>query len=218
MAAKSQHNSYSWDEVFMALLLFVLIPVMLLGANIDLRSQVGLILHQFSSSDGIRFRLDDLDLEQAAKQGDATAARAVSLAPATQEPTGRDPEKPISGSEALPKTETRLLSLMPVDFSLDELDSLKLRQRSDVDGQLTVNKPIYAGTDLIGNIDITIAGEGNLLLDAEAVRTIMGQQAIGKAQASSRLPDQGLVSFAALRDLGVDLRYFPNEDIIRFNP
>lgn len=218
MAAKSQHGSYSWDEVFMAFLLAVLIPVMLLGANVDLRSQVDLILHQFSSADGIRFRLDNGDFDPAAAQGDVMAARAASSIPATQEQVQRDADKPISGSEASPKTETRLLSLMPVDFSLNELDGLKFRQRSDDDGQLTVNKPIYSGTDLIGNIDITIAGEGNLLLDAEAVREIMGRQAIGEAKASSRLPEQGLVSFAALRDLGVDLRYFPNEDVIRFNP
>lgn len=218
MAAKGQHGSYSWDEVFMALLLAVLIPVMLLGANVDLRSQAGLILHQFSSADGIRFRLDTGDFDPVAAQGDVMAARAASPIPATQEQVQRDADKTISGSEARPKTETRLLSLMPVDFSLNELDGLKFRHRSDDDGQLTVNKPIYSGTNLIGNIDITIAGEGNLLLDAEAVRAIMGRQAIGEAEASSRLPEQGLVSFAALRDLGVDLRYFPNEDVIRFNP
>lgn len=218
MNGSEESSSYSGEEIFMILLLAVLIPIMLLAANLDLRFHVEQALRGFSDASSIRIWLANSDIKGTELAGE-TLAPSVALQEnaAASAKAVIDPEIAVGTPNKSEVNVTKSLSLMALDFSLSELPSSRTRL-PDPGGPLKVKKPVYAGTRLIGNMEITIVGEGELLLDANEVRAIMGQQAGASSNAPARLPDQGPVSFATLRELGIDLRYSPTDDVIRINP
>jgi hypothetical protein len=218
MHGSLEDDHYSGEEVFMAFLLVVLVPVMLLAANLDLRSQVAEALQQFSRSASIRIWIGQPELMEA---NVSTEALSSSEAP-------RETTTPLAAfgvqdsTSAVPSratvAEDRKLSIMALNFSLSQFSGSSARLPAHSDGPLTVKKRVYAGSRLIGDLDITVAGEGELLLEAGDVRAVVGEQAGPGSGTPSRLPEQGLVSFASLREMGIDLRYSPTDDAIMINP
>lgn len=217
MNGSEEGSGYSWQDIVMILQLAVLIPIMLLVSILDLRPHIERASHSLSNASGDRAwqvnaaikgtkRVRDAEALSLALPDEAAAARTE----ATSETAGLSPDD----SEA---NATGPLSLMALDFSLAELPGGRTRL-PDAGGPMKVKKPVYSGARLIGDMEITIAGEGQLLLDASEVRAIVGQQPGSSANSSARLPDQGPVSFTTLREMGIDLRYSPNEDVIRINP
>jgi hypothetical protein len=201
----------------MILMLAVLIPIMLVTINLDLRSPAGQALVRFSLARNVETSLAGPGAAVASPaQKTEVNSEALSQEAAAAQSILR-PEIAALGTEESEANAVRSLSLMALDFSLTDLSNARARL-PDPDGPLKVTKAVYAGGQLIGEMEITVAGEGQLMLDASEVRAIIGQQRIVKSNSSARLPEQGPVSFATLREIGIDLRYSPNEDVIRINP
>lgn len=227
MTTESRLEGNSWEEAFMLVALAILIPAMLLAANLDLRRQPTRNSQQVSLIDDIRGWSDDrrrmqnsagpADAEAAARNSAETAIKGPEAAPVTS-PAHDQPTAASGNLGAATPRDTREITMMAVDFSLADFDSARLSPPSRDGASVTVTKAILVGNQRIGKIDITIESEGRLLLEAQAVRALLGQHDDRPANSLMRLPQQGLVSFAQLRDLGIDLRYSPNEDAIRLNP
>lgn len=143
----------------------------------------------------------------------AAAAAAAELASAS---------KPVSAAAELvpasPRRGAAALGLLPLDFNLDPSQPGHSATRSRSDSTFTISKPLLSAGATLGKMDITIDGGANLLFDAAQARRILAGQPGKVAAALDRLPEKGLVSFADLRALGIDLRYSPTEDVIRLNP
>ena len=217
MNGSEEGGGYSWQEIVMILQLAVLIPIMLLASILDLRPHIERASHSLSHASGDRAWQANAAITDTKRDRDAQALSqalpgevAAAKTEATSETAGLSPDN-SEANTAGPR------SLMALDFSLAELPGGRT-WLPDAGGPLKVKKPVYAGARLIGDMEITIAGEGQLLLDASEVRAIVGQQPGSSSNSSARLPDQGPVSFATLREMGIDLRYSPNEDVIRINP
>lgn len=104
-------------------------------------------------------------------------------------------------------------SFIALDFSLPGASGLESSVESATDGTINVRKVVKAGNSEVGAIDVTIDQNSRLLLDAADVRALMARYP-GGAQLSSDLPQSGLMTTRALRDLGIDFRYDPNADVI----
>lgn len=227
MTAENRPDGYGWEEAFMALLLAILIPVLLLAANLDLRPQPSRPSQQTSLIDHIKvWSNDGTGMPDPAGPIVADAAPTDSaegtIAGAENAAVARsDQDEPASGADSPDASKpdgVRASPMMAVDFSLADFDAAGLPPPSRKDAGVTVTKTVLMGDQRVGKVDITIESEGRLLLEAQAVRALLDQQAGKPANSLKRLPEQGLVSFAQLRDLGIDLRYSPNEDAIRLNP
>jgi hypothetical protein len=218
MGRVKEPEDYRKEEVVMAFLLVVLTPVMLIAANLDLRLQGVPTMQQGSLPAGSRVWSDASDAALRALQREVPAATDA----AQNEPTGAtllvDTGNAASVPVGLSLDERSALSVMALDFSLSEFAGTSTRLPAPASGPLKVRKRVYAGSRLIGNLDITIAGDGELLLDAGDVAAVVGHQAGDGAKPKSQLPEQGPVSFASLRGMGVDLRYSPVDDVIVINP
>jgi hypothetical protein len=218
MGRVQEPDDYRKEEVVMAFLLVVLTPVMLIAANLDLRLPGVPTMQQGSLPAGSRVWSDASDAALRALQREVPAATDA----ARNEPTGAtllaDTGNAASVPAGLSLDERSALSVMALDFSLSEFAGTSTRLPAPASGPLKVRKQVYAGSRLIGNLDITIAGDGELLLDAGDVAAVVGQQAGDGATPKSKLPEQGPVSFASLRGMGVDLRYSPVDDVIVINP
>ncbi len=202
----------------MAFLLVVLIPVMLLAANLDLRSKVAEALQQFSPSASIRIWISRPLLADVTQQSEPASAAEVLPETITLPASLGGQSSTASAPSGVAVDQKRKLSIMALDFSLTQFSGSSARLLSPSDGPLKVKKRVYAGSRVIGDLDITVAGEGELLLDAGDVRAMVGQQTGAGSGTSSKLPEQGLVSFASLREMGIDLRYSPTDDAIMINP
>lgn len=227
MTAESRWDGYDREEIFMILLLAVLIPVMLLAANLDLRRKPMLDLQQATPPSAIRVWGDDRNWAPnpaalaAANTAAKDSAEAAIMGPGTTSVASTAQDQPASASGDLKASMPggiRETSMMAVDFSLADLDGARVPSPIRKDAPVTVTKAVIMGDQKIGKIDITIQGEGQLLLEAKAVRALLGQQDAKSEKSLMRLPEHGFVSFAQLRDVGIDLRYLPNEDAIRLNP
>jgi hypothetical protein len=218
MGRVQEPDDYRKEEVVMAFLLVVLTPVMLIAANLDLRLPGVPAMQQGSLPVGSRVWSDASDAALRALQREVPAATDA----ARNEPTGAtllaDTGNAASVPAGLSLDERSALSVMALDFSLSEFAGTSTRLPAPASGPLKVRKQVYAGSRLIGNLDITIAGDGELLLDAGDVAAVVGHQAGDGATPKSKLPEQGPVSFASLRGMGVDLRYSPVDDVIVINP
>lgn len=227
MTTESRLEGNSWEEAFMLVALAILIPAMLLAANLDLRRQPTRNSQQVSLIDDIRGWSDDrrrmqnsagpADAEAAARNSAETAIKGPEAAPVTNAAYAQPSAASGNIGAATPR-DIREITMKAVEFSLADFDRTRLSPPSRDGASVTVTKPVLVGNQKIGQIDITIESEGPLLLEAQAVRALLGQHDDKPANSLKRLPEQGLVSFAQLRDLGIDLRYSPNEDAIRLNP
>lgn len=227
MTAECQQDGFDREEIVMILLLAILIPVMLFAANLDFRRQSVGHAQQASSTIAIRVWGDDPSripsppARFAADTGDKESTEAAiigSEAALVANTADEQPPSMSSNPEASIAGGNRETSLMDIDFSLADLDGERVQPPTRNDASITVSKVVLVGDQKIGKVDITIESEGTLLLEANAVRALLGQQDDKSAKSLKRLPEQGLVSFAQLRDAGIDLRYLPNEDAIRLNP
>ncbi len=117
-----------------------------------------------------------------------------------------------------PRRSPSNLGLLQLDFDLGPSQSGPVAARSSRDGAITISKPLLAGGTTLGSMDITVAGGAILMLEAQQARRVLAGQPGELPSALERLPAEGLVSFADLRALGIDLRYSPTEDVIRLNP
>lgn len=133
----------------------------------------------------------------------------------TPSPSAANTPAPVP---ATPRRSPSELGLLQLDFNLGPSQSGPAAARSSRDGAIMVRKPLLAGGTALGSMDITIAGGSVLMLEAQQARRVLAGQPGKVPAALERLPDKGLVSFADLRALGIDLRYSPNEDVIRLNP
>lgn len=227
MKDESGQEGFDYDEIFMILLLAVVIPVMLLATNLDLRRMT---IHRAQQSsptgeilplndDWNRFQNPDALIATINPAKDSGVATIIGseAAPAANLAQAQPPNMSNEQTPPLPRG-NRETSMMAIDFSLADLDGVRVASPMRRDASITVSKVVLVGDRKIGNVDITIESEGRLLLEAGAVRALLGQQDDKSAKSLMRLPEQGLVSFAQLRDVGIDLRYHPNEDAIRLNP
>lgn len=217
MSGSEEGSGYSWQDIAMILLLAVLILIMSLASILDLRPHIERASHSTSYASRDRVLRLSADIKGTKLDGEAEALSQTMLDEAAAAKTVITSETAALSPDNSEANAPRPFSFMALDFSLAELHSGR-NQLPDASGLLKVKKPVYAGARLIGDMEITIAGEGQLLLDASEVRSIVGQQLGSSANSSARLPDQGPISFTTLREMGIDLRYAPSEDVIRINP
>lgn len=217
MSSSKESSRYTGEEIFMILMLAIVIPIMMVAINFDLRSPVGQALRSFSVASNVQTPPAGPRVAVASR-AQITEVNSRALPQVAAAATSKlSPETAALRTERSEANAESSLSIMALDFSLTDLSNARARI-PDSDGPLKVTKPVYAGSQLVGGMEITVAAEGQLLLDASEVRAIIGQQPSAKSSSSARLPEQGPVSFATLRELGIDLRYSPSEDVIRINP
>ncbi|WP_435417885.1 hypothetical protein WAB17_13615 [Parerythrobacter aurantius] len=104
-------------------------------------------------------------------------------------------------------------SFIPLNFSLPQTSGSSAALAAATDGSIRVRKVVQSGTREIGAVDIVIDRTSLLLMDiADARKLVDGNDQ--KAAKLAGFPPSGLVTFKALREKGIDLRYDPNRDII----
>lgn len=217
MDGGEDNGGCSREEGLMLLLLAVLIPIMLLASNLDLKLPVERTWRGISDAGSEPvWRVDAVTTGRSADGRIGALPRALPE-DAVAASTMRAPDAVGLGAEEPEANGAGPLSLMALDFSLNDLPGARARVPS-TDSPLKVKKPVYAGGQLVGHMEITVAGEGQLLLEAGEVRALMGQQPGTSPNSPARIPEQGPVSFATLREIGIDLRYSPTEDVIKINP
>lgn len=104
-------------------------------------------------------------------------------------------------------------SFMPLDFSLPGGSRLDNSVEAATEGSINVRKVVKAGNSEVGAINVTIDQNSRLLLDAGDVRTLVASYP-GGSKRTAELPQSGLMTTRALRELGIDFRYDPNADVI----
>lgn len=151
-------------------------------------------------------------------QAPGSGAQMEGLATATLESPNPLVPTPSAPSAATTRLSSRDLGLLPLDFTLEPPGSERATARRADDGAVIVSKPLLAEGTALGKMDITVADGATLMLEAQQARRVLAGQSGKVSAALDRLPEKGLVSFADLRALGIDLRYSPTEDVIRLNP
>lgn len=104
-------------------------------------------------------------------------------------------------------------TFIPLNFSLPQTSGSSAALAAATDGSIRVRKVVQSGTREIGAVDIVIDRTSLLLMDIADARKLVD----GNDQSTAKLagfPTSGLVTFKALREKGIDLRYDPNRDII----
>lgn len=100
-------------------------------------------------------------------------------------------------------------SFIPLDFSLPPGNTDNGTFTAAPEGSIRVRKAVQVGSKPVGSLPITIDRHSRLLLDVSDLRKLMRDRPLPDG-----LPADGLVSFRMLRDLGLNLRYNPTEDVL----
>lgn len=199
------------EGVILAVLLALVIPALLTAANLDLRAR--------PAAEPVPGPIASAAMPAATPAAPAPEQDAPPPADAAapdDAATGASPRQDPAGEDEPAKPQPP--GVLPVRFSLASPGSGPPQPRARSDGSIEVRKTLVAGGRAIGSIDIIIEGGAELLVSASDARELLRSHRRAGESAAERLPDQGLVSFATLRDIGLDLRYSPVEDVVMLRP
>ncbi|MHA6334638.1 hypothetical protein ACXYL9_13280 [Qipengyuania sp. CAU 1752] len=143
------------------------------------------------------------DASTAIDQSDATAEGLALKRAGTDVGTNTRLPSPNAESGAAER------SFIPLDFSLPPGNTDNGTLTAAPEGSIRVRKAVHVGSKPVGSLQITIDRNSRLLLDVRDLRKLMRDRPLPDG-----LPADGLVSFRMLRDLGVNLRYNPTEDLV----
>ena len=103
---------------------------------------------------------------------------------------------------------------MPIDYSLPGGQGSSTNKQAVSGDAILVSKSVLFGSEVIGTVDIAVDGNSRLLVASDDLRRLISDKP-GSARVLGSLGSDEMVSFATLRDFGVQLRYDPNEDVIK---
>lgn len=104
-----------------------------------------------------------------------------------------------------------------LDFDLRDADGANEAARPAANGAVDVRKPLRRGSQNLGEVTVRVDRYSRLFVDAGQLRKVLDRQGDREALLR-RLPENGMMGFAELRDRGVDLRYDPIADGLALRP
>lgn len=151
-------------------------------------------------------------------EADSTDEFALESSPRNTQAEGEKAQLSLlqPAGEARPDTPSILLQsgLADVDFDLSKIVSGTGNDGPDqnmAQKSVIVQKPLISSGGSLGSLTISIDENARAFVSASKIKTILVESGSPPARLA-RIPDQPMISFQRLRELGIDLKYDPIED------
>ena len=158
---------------------------------------------------GVEFALDaNAPIEEVAEIGDQNSVSDIDLAASPGETPA---EQDLASSDLAPSSPSND-SLAGLSFNLADIAGAESRATPGEDGQIEVRKSLISNGQDLGTLTVTIDKYAQLHATPGELRGILTEP--DNLAGLNRVGNAQLVSFARLRDTGIDLRYDPVSDVI----